>query len=289
MKPALMFAAHVVVIATLAATAAAAPKHQAPAPAPSAPGEADWRTPDPGNVLVIDTTKGRVIVELSPEIAPKSAAQVRDLARAGFYDGRAFFRVIDGFMDQTGDPTDTGGGGSTRPNLPAEFTFKRDATTPLIVVDKEGGRESGFIGATPVISQSLDLATLTADHKVNAWGTFCPGVVGMARAEDPDSGNSQFFLMRATQTNLDQKYTPVGRVIAGMEVVRAIKTGEPVAPPQDKMLTVRVLADIPAAQRPSVRVIDPRGPWFTAMTARVRAEKLIGLSLCDLDLPSQVK
>jgi peptidylprolyl isomerase len=290
MKPALMFLAHGVVLVALAVAAGAASKPPFKSSAAlAAPAEADWRTPDPNNVLVIDTNRGRVLVELSPEVAPKSAAQVRDLAKAGFYDGRAFFRVIDGFMYQTGDPTDTGGGGSTKPNLPAEFTFKRDAATPLIVVDKEGGRESGFIGAMPVISQSLDLAALTADHKVNAWATYCPGVVGMARADEPDSGNSQFFLMRATQTNLDQKYTPVGRVIAGLDVVRAIKTGEPVAPPQDKMVTVRVLADLPAAQRPQVRVIDPRGAWFTAMTARVRAEKLIGLSLCDLDLPSQVK
>ena len=289
MKPALMFTAHVVVIATLAATASAAPKHSATAPVPAAPGEADWRTPDPANVLVIDTSKGRVIVELAPLVAPKSAAQVRDLARAGFYDGRAFFRVIDGFMDQTGDPTDTGTGGSTKPNLPGEFTFRRDAATPLIVADKQGGRESGFIDSTPAISQSMDLAMLTADHKVSAFATFCPGVVGMARAQDPDSGNSQFFFMRGTQTSLDQQYTAVGRVIAGLDVVRAIKTGEPPDAPQDKMLTVRVLADMPAAQRPSVRVIDPRGPWFTAMTARVRAEKLIGISMCDLDLPSQVK
>jgi peptidylprolyl isomerase len=289
MKPALMFTAHMVVIATLAATAAAASKHPATAPALAAPSEADWRTPDPANVLVIDTTKGRVIVELTPEVAPRSAAQVRELARAGFYDGRAFFRVIDGFMDQTGDPTDTGQGGSTRPNLPGEFTFRRDTTTPLTVADKQDGREAGFIGSMPVISQSLDLAMLTADHKVSGWATYCPGVVGMARTDDPDSGNSQFFLMRGAQTSLDQKYTAVGRVIAGMDVVRAIKTGEPVAAPQDKMLTVRVLADMPAAQRPGVRVIDTRGAWFTAMTARVRAEKLIGLSMCDLDLPSQVK
>ncbi|HEY1448366.1 MAG TPA: peptidylprolyl isomerase [Caulobacteraceae bacterium] len=286
MKPALMFTAHVVVLATLAATAVASTR---PGPTPAAPTEADWRTPDPNNVLVIDTTKGRVIVELSPEVAPKSAAQVRELAKAGFYDGRAFFRVIDGFMDQTGDPTDTGGGGSTKPNLPAEFTFKRDATTPMTLADREGGREAGFIGPTPVISQPIDQASITADHTVNGWVTYCPGVVGMARAEDPDSGNSQFFLMRAVQTNLDQKYTAVGRVIAGMDVVKAIKTGEPVTPPQDKMTSVRVLADLPAAQRPQVRVIDTRGPWFAAMTARVRAEKLIGLSMCDLDLPSQVK
>jgi peptidylprolyl isomerase len=284
-----MFTAHVVVLATLAAAAVASTR-PAPAPsAPAAPTEADWRTPDPNNVLVIDTTKGRVIVELTPEVAPKSVAQVRELAKAGFYDGRAFFRVIDNFMDQTGDPSDTGQGGSTRPNLPAEFKFRRDATTPMTVVDKEGGRESGFIGPTPVISQPIDQAAITVDHAVSGWVTYCPGVVGMARAEDPESGNSQFFLMRAAQPNLDQKYSAVGRVIAGMDAVKSIKTGEPVAPPQDKMTSVRVLADLPAAQRPQVRVIDTRGPWFAAMTARVRAEKLIGLSVCDLDLPSQVK
>jgi peptidylprolyl isomerase len=267
----------------LAGAALAAPVQTA------APTEADWRTPDPSNVLVIDTNKGRIFVELSPETAPQSAARLRDLARAGFYDGRAFFRVIDGFMDQTGDPTDTGSGGSTKPDLPAEFTFRRGAETPLVVAEAAQGREFGFIGPMPVISQTLDLASLTADHKVSAYVSYCPGVVGMARAEDPNSGNSQFFLMRDTQTNLDQKYTAAGRVVAGMDVVRAIKTGEPVAPPQDKMLSVHVLADMPPAQRPVVRVIDTRGPWFHAFTQRVRAQKVVGLSPCDLDLPSQVK
>jgi peptidylprolyl isomerase len=276
-----------VALAVLAVAADAASRSPAAAPAP--PAESDWRTPDPNNVLVIDTTKGRVIVELSPVAAPKSVDQVRELAKSGFYDGRVFFRVIDGFMGQTGDPQDNGQGGSTRPNLPAEFTFRRDAATGMVVMDKQGGRETGFIGALPVISQPLDLATLTADHKAGAWATFCPGVVGMARAQDPDSGNSQFFLMRGAQTSLDQQYTAIGRVIAGMDVVRQIKTGEPVAPPQDRMLTVRVLADLPAGQRPQVRVIDTRGAWFAAEAARVRAEKLIGLSMCDLDLPSQVR
>src|SRR5678816_3564548 len=66
--------------------------------------EADWRTPDPNNVLVIDTNKGRVLVELVPKVAPGHVGRVRDLARAGVYDGRTFFRVIDRFMAQTGDP-----------------------------------------------------------------------------------------------------------------------------------------------------------------------------------------
>lgn len=290
MKPAQMFAARGLTIAAMSLTLAVAAVAKTAAPvAPAAPSEIDWRTPDPGNVLVIDTTKGRVIVELNPDVAPVSAAQVRDLAKSGFYDGRTFFRVLDGFMDQTGDPLDNGQGGSTRPNLPAEFIFRRDAAMPVVVVDRAGGQEFGFIGALPVISQPLDLAMLTADHKVNAWPTYCPGVVGMARTQDPVSGNSQFFLMRGAQTSLDQKYTAIGRVVSGLDVVRQIKTGEPVAAPQDRMLTVRVLADMPAAQRPRVRVIDTHGPWFTAEVARVKAEKLIGLSMCDLDLPSQVK
>jgi peptidylprolyl isomerase len=265
------------------------PAFAAPPPSPAAPSEADWRAPDPQNVLVIDTNRGRIIVELAPLAAPKSAAQVRDLARSGFYDGRAFFRVIDDFMDQTGDPQDNGLGGSTKPNLQGEFTFRRGGTTPMIVIDSEGGREKGFLGALPVMSQPAALASMTVDHTVNAAPMFCAGVVGMARATDPDSGNSQFFLMRNAQHNLDGQYTAVGRVIAGEDVVKSIKTGEPVAPPQDKMLKVRVLADIPTAERPSVRVIDTGGPWFAAEVARVKAEKLVGLSPCDLNLPSQVK
>ncbi len=268
---------------SMGAQAAPQPAQQNP------PAEADWRTPDAQNVLVIDTSKGRIIVEMAPAVAPATVAQVRGLARAGFYDGRAFFRVIDNFMAQTGDPQDNGQGGSSQPNVPAEFGFRRDGSTPFVLATRKNGMEEGLIGSLPVISQSVDLAVLTADHKVNAWGTFCPGVAGMARAEAPDSGNSQFFLMRDAQPNLDQKYTPWGRVVAGLEVVRAIKTGEPPPPPMDTMTKVRVLADIPAAERPSVRVIDPAGPWFQAMVARVRVQKVIDFSVCDLDLPSQVK
>ena len=274
----------------LAGAVAAKPKPAPPAAgAPAPPSEADWRTPDPNLVMVIDTSRGRILVEMAPAVAPAAVARIQELTRAGFYDGRAFFRVIDNFMDQTGDPHDNGQGGSTKPDLPGEFTFRRDARTPLVAVMSSGGVESGFVGALPVLGQTLDLALLTADHKVNAWGTFCPGVGGMARAEAPDSGNSQFFLMRAAQTNLDQKYTPWGRVISGQDVVNSIKTGEPVADPQDRMLKVRLLADVPAAERPSVRVIDPAGPWFTAMVQRVKTEKVVDFSVCDLDVPAEVK
>jgi len=88
---------------------------------------------------------------------------------------------------------------------------------------------------------------------------FCPGVVGMARSDAPDSANSQFFLMRATTASLDQKYTAFGRAIAGFDVIRAIKVGEPPTDP-DRMTTVRILADIPVAEQPKIRVADTRGP-----------------------------
>jgi peptidylprolyl isomerase len=266
--------------------AAAAPAQPA---APAPPTDADWRTPDPQNVMVIDTTRGRIIVELDPLSAPQAVARVRELTKQAFYDGRSFFRVIDSFMDQTGDPQENGTGGSSRPNLPPEFAFRRSSDMPFVSVTKSGGLEAGFIGAMPVISQSMDLGLLTADHKVAAYVTFCPGVGGLARADDPASANSQFFLMRGPHDNLDQKYAAWGRVIAGEDVVRAIKTGEPPPPPADKMTKVRLLADIPAAERPQVRVIDVQGPWFKAMIDRIKAEKVVDFSLCDVDLPSQVK
>ena len=259
---------------------------QAALPAPS---EADWRTPDPQNVLVIDTNKGRILFELSPPVAPKSVERVRDLTRQGLYDGRTFFRVIDNFMDQTGDPLDTGAGGSKLPDLAAEFTFRRGEDAAMAVVSTDNGVEAGFVGATPVVSQPMMLGAMLADHRVRAYGAFCPGVGGMARAGDPNSGNSQFFLMRAGNASLDQQYTVFGRVLAGMDVVRAIKTGEPVVAPQDKMLKVRVLADLPATERPKLRVIDTNGAWFQASVARTHAQTGVSPQICDIDIPVQLK
>jgi peptidylprolyl isomerase len=280
-----------IVLALLAAVRAGPALAAAPPPAPATPpppAETDWRTPDPQDVLVIDTSKGRVIVEMNAVAAPQGVARIRDLTRSGLYNGRAFFRVIDAFMDQTGDPKDDGTGASTLPNLPPEFSFRRSADMPFAPATKNGGLEAGFIGSLPVISQAMDLGLLTNDNKVSAYATFCPGVGGLARADDPGSANSQFFLMRGANTALDEKYAVWGRVISGLDVVRAIKTGEPPPPPADTMITVRVLADIPAAERPAVSVIDTRGAWFKAQVDRMRAEKVVDFSLCDLDLPSRI-
>lgn len=146
----------------------------------------------PGPNLVIDVdgvAKGQIVIDLSPDIAPKAVAQIVALAKAGAYDNVVFHRVIDGFMAQTGDvqygkkggdTTMAGMGGSEMADLPAEF--------------------SG-VG-------------------------FERGVVGMARSADPNSANSQFFIMFALGDFLNGQYTVVGKVISGMEIIDQIKRGD---------------------------------------------------------------
>ena len=250
---------------------------------------ADWRTPDPNNVIVVETNKGRIIAELYPQAAPNHVERVRGLVKSGFYDGLTFFRVISDFMAQTGDPQNTGMGGSDQPNLVAEFTFRRGADTPVAQSFKVGTNEAGWVGVLPVTSQNSALAVMTADRKVATWGNFCPGVLGAARAGDPDSANSQFFFMRQANASLDKTYTAFGRVLQGVDVVRAIKTGEPVPDPQDKMISVKLLADLPADKRPSIQVMNTGSAAFKALVDKRRAEMGGSFTNCDVDVPVQVK
>jgi peptidylprolyl isomerase len=257
--------------------------------AASAQTASDWRTPDPNNVVVIETNKGRIIAELYPEAAPNHIERVRSLVKSGFYDGQTFFRVIGDFMAQTGDPQNTGMGGSDQPNLTAEFTFRRGADMPVADGFKVGANQAGWMKSLPVTSQNPALAVMTVDRKVATWGNFCSGVLGMARAGDPDSANSQFFFMRQANASLDKAYTAFGRVLTGLDVVRAIKTGEPVPDPQDKMISVKLLADLPADKRPSIQVMDTGSTTFKALVTKRQGEMGGGFTNCDVDVPVQVK
>ncbi len=247
------------------------------------PAAGDVRTPDPENTVVVETTKGVIVAELSPAVAPGHVARFKELTRRGFYDGIVFHRVIDAFMAQTGDPQGTGEGGSDLPDLAAEFTFRRGEDVPFTSAASPVGMETGFVGALPVQSQPGDMMALTADGKVTAFGLYCPGVIGAARVEDPNTANSQFFFMRQAYPSLNGRYTAYGRVVQGLDVVRAIKVGEPVVDP-DKMTRVRVLADIPAAERPVIRVLDTNGPTFRSRLAAARKAKGADFSVCDVDL-----
>lgn len=150
---------------------------------------------------------GTIVVDLLEEVAPAHVAQIADLAAQGAYDDVVFHRVIEGFMAQTGD---------------VEF-------------GKFGGdmRRAGMGG-----SDKPDLAAEFSGEP------FDRGTVGMARAADPNSANSQFFIMFAPAPHLNGQYTVVGRVTEGMEVVDAIKRGEgrngAVIGQPDRMVRVRV-------------------------------------------------
>jgi peptidylprolyl isomerase len=260
----------------------------APAAAPAGPSAGDWRPVDAANTLVIETNRGAIYVELSPAAAPAATERLKKLARAHFYDGLTFFRVIDDFMDQTGDPKNDGTGQSAEPNLPPEFTFRLTHDNAYSAVDWPQGEEGGFLGAMPVLSQPAAMAALTADGKVEAYGLFCTGVIGIARSDTPDSGNSQFFLMRQDHQSLNHGYTAFGRVVVGLDVVRAIKVGEPVAAPQDLMTKVYVLGDVPEAQRPKIRVIDTRSAYFKALAKRTRDSVGDRFTPCDVEVAGEI-
>ena len=163
---------------------------------------------DPENTIIMETTKGKVVIELLPDVAPKHVARIKELAREKFYDGVVFHRVIDGFMAQTGDvkfgksggasfnPARAGMGGSDKPDLKAEFS------------NMNHGR----------------------------------GTCSMARAQNPNSANSQFFICFDDAPWLNKQYSVWGQVIEGMDVVDSIKKGEPVKDP-DQIVTLRVAAD----------------------------------------------
>ena len=260
------------------ASLALAAEHKPFKPKLDPPAASDFRTIDPENVLVVDTTKGRFYVEMAPEVAPQSVARVKELAREHFYDGLTFHRVVDQFMSQGGDPKGDGSGGSTKPNVPAEFTFKRGPQDNFVKTSGDDGLEDGYLGSMPIRSQNSGLMVMTADGKVQAWGLWCPGVAGMARAGDPNSANSQVYFMRQFNEGLEHKYTPWGRVVVGEDVVRALKTGEPVIDP-DKFTSVRVLADLP--NHPTVQVLKTDSAYFKAQVPNAE-------DACDIQLPGKV-
>jgi peptidylprolyl isomerase len=127
-------------------------------------------------------------------------------------------------------------------------------------------------------------ASRATDGRLRAWGAYCPGVVGMGRQADPGTSNSEIFFMRDAARRLDRDYTVWGKVVSGLDVVRAMAVGEPPAQP-DRMLKVRVMADLPAAEQPRLEILDERGPAFGRLVARARAAKGADFTVCDVEVP----
>jgi peptidylprolyl isomerase len=274
-----------------AAIATPAMAQEPPAPPPPPPPPSEWRTVAPENLLVIDTSRGQILVEMAPEIAPGHVERVRLLASRGFYDNLAWHRVIDWFMAQTGDPLGTGDGQSWYPDLKAEFTFRRGPEMAFSPVATPAGSLLGFIGSVPVETQPDALMAGTPDRKVHGWGVYCPGVAGMARDVAEDTANSQFFLMRQAYPSLDKRYTVWGRVVSGLDVVRALKASpnpDGIVQDPDRMVRVRVASDLPDAERPTAAMINTASPTFQTLVERARQARGADFSICDIDLPARV-
>ena len=235
----------------------------------------DWRRPDPDNTLVVDTSKGRIVVELRPEFAPKSVERVKLLAREGVYDGLLIHRVLPAFA-QTGNPNNRDGGVSSHPNLPPEFDFQLPVEGGRTVVARRSDGEAAFIGASPLLAMPWR-------GEMRAWGAYCAGVVGMGRQEAVDTSNSEIFFMSQPVRWLDHDYSVWGRVIVGLDVVRSLEQGVPPAHP-DRMIRVRVAADLPPADRPQIEVQDERGPAFRRDVEALERAKGAAFSVCDVEI-----
>jgi peptidylprolyl isomerase len=258
-----------------------------------APDAGRWRSLEPENTLYIDTLYGRIVVEMFPEIAPGHVARIKELAREKFYDGLTFHRVIENFMAQTGDPLGTGEGASLKPELQAEFDFRRGPDLPFTQASAQGGTQQGFYKTLPITSQPDEQMAIARDGRVRAWGLHCPGIASMARAgvvgdvDQINTANSQFFLMRAAYPSLDKKYSIWGRVVWGQDAVGKLAVGSP-PPKPDRMLQVRVAADVPSDERAPIYVLRTDSDEFRDLIERTRKERGADFSICDVEVPVRV-
>ena len=255
--------------------------------AQQAPDPRNWRPVDPDNTLYIDTVHGRIVIEMYPEVAPNHVERIKALTRAHFYDNLTFHRVVDGFMAQTGDPLGTGEGASNLPDLHQEFMFRRGADMPFIQAAQQSGAYLGFYKTLPIESAPDAQMRVTADGRVSANALHCQGVVSMARAEDDNSANSQFFIMRAPYPALNKRYTIWGRVVWGQDAVMALAVGNP-PPTPDRMLSVRIAGDLPEAERAPIYVLRTDGPQFRQLIDDTRRRRGADFSVCDVQIPARV-
>jgi peptidyl-prolyl cis-trans isomerase B (cyclophilin B) len=186
----------------------------AQAPAADKPKDASKPAADASQeVAIIDTTDGEMVIEFWPDVAPKTVENFKSLARAGFYNGTSFHRIIKGFMIQGGDP----------------FT-------------KDPGKEALYGQGGPGHNVKAEFN----DHK------HVRGVISMARSANPDSAGSQFFICDAPAPSLDRKYTAFGKLIKGDDVLTKIAStpvvrspsGEPSKP--TRRVEVKSIRIVPA-------------------------------------------
>jgi peptidylprolyl isomerase len=258
--------------------------------ASSAP--ADWRTPDPENVLYLELATGRVVIELAPDFAPLPVANIRKLARAGYFDGLAVIRVQDNYVAQWGDAEGTRALPAGVGDVAAEFDTAVSRNIGWVPLpDRDGyAPQVGFADGFPA----------ARDERLHlTWLAHCYGMVGVGRDENPKSSGAELYaVIGHAPRHLDRNVSLVGRIIKGAELLSSLPRGtgelgfytktEAAAP----LRAVRVAADVPAAERSNLEILRTDTPLFTALveSRRNRPEAWFKvqaghIELCNVPLP----
>ena len=227
---------------------------------------ADWRPLDPQNTLYVELEAGRVVIELAPRFAPQHAANIRQLARQGYYDGLAIIRSQENFVLQWGDPDGQRDLGKARATLPAEFTVAIDPGLPFTPLpDRDGyAAEAGFSGGFPAARDP---------RTGQAWLAHCYAMVGAGRGNDVESGSGAelYVVTGHAPRQLDRNIALVGRVVAGMEWLSALPRGRgPLGFYEDPaqhvpIRSVRVAADVPDGERTRLEILRTDTATFEAL------------------------
>lgn len=288
--------------ATLALAAASPASAQTPAPPTLASVLAattpdDWRPLDPENMLYLDLPAGRVIIELAPAFAPGHVANVKALAREGYFDGLSVVRAQDNYVAQWGDPSEDDATRraikTAKRTLPAEFD--RALTPDLAWTALPDGdvyaAEVGWSGGFPAARDPKE---------GRAWLAYCYGALGAARDNDPASGGGTelFVVIGHAPRHLDRNVTAFGRVVRGMELLSALPRGPGAMGFYEKpeqsvpIRSVKVAADVPAAERVPLEALRTDGAAFRALVEarRNRREEWFKhaagkIDLCNVPLP----
>lgn len=265
---------------------------------------AEWRTPDPDNLLVMTLAGGhRVLIELAPDFTPLHAANIRTMAHEHYFDGLAIIRVQDNFVTQWGDPNDDDNAdrskmkplGTAKKTLPPEFTRPLD---PKLAFTR---LPDGDVYAPEVgFSEGFPVARDPASHE--EWITHCYGTVGVARDVGPTTGNgnSLYAIIGQAPRGLDRNLAVAGRVIEGMQYLSALPRGTgPLgfyekAEQRTPIVSVRLAADLPPAGRPTVQVLRTDSASFARLIEAKRNRRDAfytrpagKIDLCSISVPTR--
>ena len=295
----LAFAISVAVAApSLAQDAKPAPKRKTAKEIIDAAPASAWRTLDPANTLYMDLPAGRVVIELAPQFAPEHVANIRTMARGGFWDGLTIYRSQDNFVVQFGDAEGEEAGkakpypNGTKTHLPAEFTRSTQGVGFERLPDVDGwAPQVGFSDGFPV----------ARDPKTGKeWITHCYGVLGAGRNNPPDSsiGAELYVVIGQAPRALDHQLSVVGRVVKGMEFLSVIPRGpEPMGfyeKPEQRapILSIKLASELPEAQRTPLQLLRTDSQAFRDATEarRNRVDDFYTvpaghIDLCNVPLP----